>query len=430
MKVYPKNCFDRFGDDLTELILQYLTFEDKLRLECVSKQWRRLVYNKQYVLEIVEEWQQSKNSLMKLYRKFKRRLPSINSRALKSVLKKCPNIKTIRINKEYDSSVLSLIGRYCNRITSLTLSHISTDDKTLDFFRMYGHKLEELYLLNQQYNENSERIMKFCPNVKSAYIHVNSVEYYLDKEFLPKLEHIKSESFILPQVVNNLKILSDKYSQTIKTLMINPINEVEVEVKTYMEYISRFENLTELKLWIYSDDIEEPIDDCLSLIGQKCNKLLKLDLYFNQTVPISDQFFARFSEFQAIEKLKIIISSETVLSGSVECFKHCKQLKHLEITYSELTEDFFANIASFVPKLRFLKFETKNLFSINFIQSFYSMKNIQRVNHKIIDKTQTNWYFGKCLSEVMSSPKRYEVYLINYGRVGYVINSFDCLLAL
>ena len=31
---------DRFGDDLTELILQYLTFEDKVRLECVSKQWR------------------------------------------------------------------------------------------------------------------------------------------------------------------------------------------------------------------------------------------------------------------------------------------------------------------------------------------------------------------------------------------------------
>ena len=25
MKVYANNCFDRFGDDLTELILQYMT---------------------------------------------------------------------------------------------------------------------------------------------------------------------------------------------------------------------------------------------------------------------------------------------------------------------------------------------------------------------------------------------------------------------
>ena len=40
MKVYAKNSFDRLGDDLTELILQYLTFEDKVRLECVSKQWK------------------------------------------------------------------------------------------------------------------------------------------------------------------------------------------------------------------------------------------------------------------------------------------------------------------------------------------------------------------------------------------------------
>ena len=51
MKVYAKNSFDRLGDDLTELILQYLTFEDKVRLECVSKQWRRLVYNKQFIIE-------------------------------------------------------------------------------------------------------------------------------------------------------------------------------------------------------------------------------------------------------------------------------------------------------------------------------------------------------------------------------------------
>ena len=50
MKVYAKNSFDRLGDDLTELILQYLTFEDTVRLECVSKQWRRLIYNKQSVI--------------------------------------------------------------------------------------------------------------------------------------------------------------------------------------------------------------------------------------------------------------------------------------------------------------------------------------------------------------------------------------------
>ena len=46
MKVNGKNSFDRLGDDMTELIVSYLWFEDKVRLECMSKQWRRLVFKK------------------------------------------------------------------------------------------------------------------------------------------------------------------------------------------------------------------------------------------------------------------------------------------------------------------------------------------------------------------------------------------------
>ena len=66
MKVYPKNSFDRFGDDLTELILQYLTFEDKVRLECVSKQWRRLVFNKQFAIEIFDPKSEHMNNFRQI----------------------------------------------------------------------------------------------------------------------------------------------------------------------------------------------------------------------------------------------------------------------------------------------------------------------------------------------------------------------------
>ena len=43
---------DRVCDDLSEVILQYLSLEDKLRLECVSKQFRRTVFQRQYQLII------------------------------------------------------------------------------------------------------------------------------------------------------------------------------------------------------------------------------------------------------------------------------------------------------------------------------------------------------------------------------------------
>jgi hypothetical protein len=45
---------DRICDDLFEVLLKYLSFEDKIRFECVSKQFQRLIFNKQYCIEIIE----------------------------------------------------------------------------------------------------------------------------------------------------------------------------------------------------------------------------------------------------------------------------------------------------------------------------------------------------------------------------------------
>ena len=50
---YKRDLFyDRFCDDLCEEILQYLSLEDKLRLQCVSKQFQGTVFQRQYELFI------------------------------------------------------------------------------------------------------------------------------------------------------------------------------------------------------------------------------------------------------------------------------------------------------------------------------------------------------------------------------------------
>ncbi|CAG2103002.1 unnamed protein product [Medioppia subpectinata] len=45
-QIYAKNSMDRFGDDLCELLLSYLSFEDRFRCECVSKQFQRTIFEK------------------------------------------------------------------------------------------------------------------------------------------------------------------------------------------------------------------------------------------------------------------------------------------------------------------------------------------------------------------------------------------------
>ena len=166
---------------------------------------------------------------------------------------------------------------------------------------------------------------------------------------------LPNEQYIRVFKANQLKILTDKYSRTLKTLNISFWHMGEEEPKPWIKLISRLENLRQLSLELDQIRTTQPIDDCLILIGRKCTKLLKLDLRINSLLQISKRFFYVFYHFAALKKLKIELHHNKSFSGSVECFKHCKQLKHLDIDCPELREDFSANVESFVPNLRFLR---------------------------------------------------------------------------
>ena len=199
VNVYANDSMDRLGDDLTEEVLQYLTLEDKIKLECVSEQWKRCVYNKQYVITI-DNFYVRKNLLNKLNDNYK----------LESVLKKCQNIVKViirpNIRPEVKSEVLSLIGRYCHCIKSLTYCPtFGRDDNVLSFFRIYGHKLEELNI--NGWNSDVNNLLQFCPNVKKAYFSDFSVVLNEDKEFLPKLVYSLSRIWIFEEEKMNSRFL-------------------------------------------------------------------------------------------------------------------------------------------------------------------------------------------------------------------------------
>jgi septum formation topological specificity factor MinE len=43
---------DRICDDLCEVLLKYLSIDDKIKFECISKQFQRCVYTKQNSINI------------------------------------------------------------------------------------------------------------------------------------------------------------------------------------------------------------------------------------------------------------------------------------------------------------------------------------------------------------------------------------------
>src|SRR6185437_13601879 len=104
-KVYSKDSFDRFGDDLCQHILSYQTIDQKVKTECVSKQWQRFIYSSQTELLV--------DKLLDYY--------TIKQNGFEFILNKCKNLSKIvykGISNYYelkqDKSVFDSIVEHCN----------------------------------------------------------------------------------------------------------------------------------------------------------------------------------------------------------------------------------------------------------------------------------------------------------------------------
>ena len=133
---------DRICDDLSEVILQYLSLEDRFRLECVSKQFQRTVFRslKQLELDDSDFWAtQILDTLAKKSRKFNclQKLRSLSIADISDfglllpVLKAFPALK--RLNFTEINSIFSFkTFKGLSNITHLTLQLNSREYITLN----------------------------------------------------------------------------------------------------------------------------------------------------------------------------------------------------------------------------------------------------------------------------------------------------------
>ncbi|CAG2163006.1 unnamed protein product [Oppiella nova] len=91
---YPKNSFDRFGDDLCGLVLSYQSLKECFRFECLSKQWQRCVFTRRHTLSVGKR---NKVLIKSRVKENVNWIPTHNMQALESVVKKCANITSIDI---------------------------------------------------------------------------------------------------------------------------------------------------------------------------------------------------------------------------------------------------------------------------------------------------------------------------------------------
>ncbi len=149
-KIKRRQSFDdRICDDLCEVILQYLPLEDKLRLECVSKQFQRTVFQKvfEYSIKIFYDLM---NGCPDYYYEILREMHiqwirfETYFNEIESVLKRCPNIHCLYLVSDYFNvfyniceynALIELIIKYCNNLTKEPRQELPTSL----YCRVVGH---------------------------------------------------------------------------------------------------------------------------------------------------------------------------------------------------------------------------------------------------------------------------------------------------
>ena len=248
-QLYSKNSFERFGGDLTELILSHLSNAESFLYKCISKQWKRLVFNKIFFINIGIE----KND----YEKWKHLLVRLRGNILdlkqfETLLKKCSSIKSISLNPEINyvgfvnrEEVFETIIENCNNLVEIPARFFIWNEILMDkflikfggkiksisystevcvndeLFRIYSRSLTCLKSFRFIYGENTEQINTLLEkNIKSLRVlkviivtkgenpDDYNVTLHLENIFeriwkLKKLKHLSIDAFVMGQVFCN-----------------------------------------------------------------------------------------------------------------------------------------------------------------------------------------------------------------------------------
>ena len=309
--IYERDSMERFGDELTEEILQYLWLKDKVKFQYVCKQWQRLVYNKQTDIIISCFEYDYKKNLLQVYKESDKQF---DRELLESVVKKCPNISRVYLWISDNDISLELFTKYCRRVKKLLVNSMNEfDEKCLmSFATKHGEWLEDFTIipLTPFRSDFVQQFLRKCPEIKRINICLeNDINLIIPSDALNKLQAIgiitirANESHILEPLVT-------KYGKSLKKLTFRLIDLSSDELKTFFGHISRFESLESLQFQNVIRTKFVAIDDCLQFLAKKCTKLKEFVFYpfFSET---SNRLLLALSEFRSLERLVIYFEYNT-----------------------------------------------------------------------------------------------------------------------
>ncbi|XP_054155933.1 uncharacterized protein LOC128954383 [Oppia nitens] len=306
-----KDSFDdRFGDDLCQLLLQYLPIEDKLRLESVSKQWLALIFNTQTDV-IFDEKLLHNMSLDSMGDNCQTTIKLFDL-----IISKCPNITAVNISfgstlpgaVHMMNSFINLLIKYCHRLRHISIK-LDYDGLWSDFnrmfkrlFRQFGQQLLTFKFVGNNLGFNKQlfyEVVNGMPNLKTldilyensdqSSVQLNDIfrknnKFYLLPKSLQSL-NIKLADTSLPLFANFADIFGHQLiSLTIRFDHLVIDDDVDVwanDLKPLSAGFRQMPRLRQLKFELPIDFGTDFSGDLFSTIGRNCRQLRSLDYKSN-----------------------------------------------------------------------------------------------------------------------------------------------------
>ena len=355
----------RFCDDLCEEILQYLSLEDKLRLQCVSKQFQRTVFQRQYELYINIGNEEKHNYLSYYHNYYYIEDQSMHS--FKALLKKCPNITSIQL-ETHDSDncfnkVFRLIIKNCNNLSEVIVENYINDSNFEEFHRKFGTKIKYLRTLRELKDLNR------FPNIER--IENNP---FIDISTIPQLKLVKLKIF-------KINIYHEQESQNLQTVIdtFPTLTHLNVFINFVVQNdFKSLKNISNLKQLIHFKFVEslmrsnERFCGLLKQMAKSCPNIKSIVCCFsNDGLNSFKQLLSHLKAFPALRRLNVI--TDLLIPGtddntdvnqwfSFELFKEFVNITHLRLGFNIISifnKPILKEIDIYLPNLQYLAIDNQ-----------------------------------------------------------------------
>ena len=363
-QIYSKSSFDRFGDDLCELILSYLSFDDKIRAQCVSTQFSRSVYQKQYELTLNEKvfTRLKKSDILgnertdiKSYKLFIKKMTSLTKLSIKY------NTLWCRISKLLQ--MIELTIKYCKYLKDIEIDFIHIRDYEADrVFKKFGPYITKVKFSRGDYFGESYCITNLSNCTSLKVLKTMDIHHLFHGKNNCLINCLKEITFCLTnwdvETFENFLSLNMYSLETVVVFIHHFIHPNHLEI--FLFQLTKIRGLRKLKIK-FTDIYDFSIIENLVQISEKCEKLEEFYIiFYSQTIDSNIDLFDSMKNFKNLKKLTIKLYTEDIPERPFQyysnIFSECPRLTHLTFraNANSIKDEFFDNIGKYIPKLRYL----------------------------------------------------------------------------